>query len=363
LDYPTLEIVPVQDCPDCRRFSKAGLQMYMLGHLATHVRNKVKYFPCEVCGLKFESSAYLEKHENKKHRNAKCGDCSKKFKSVLLLQKHIEDVHKTEKCSECDFRTANISVLEKHVYFKHPKDICEECGMAFEDEYTVEKHFKEIHEKSKCDDCDVEFDTDESLDEHKVKVHKHSKTTFKEFGGGLMMMMISETPVSAEEQQEVIETKCIDLMEGQNDCNEPREELNSPRVKSPVEKEVLDVVPMDVTVNSEAAEVKEKKSFDEVKQMENKNFNIFGAGFFMMYKEDSENNLGQVFEKNLVNKEKVSNTSRSSDSLEEASDTCHEIGKDLAASKDQIVTDTSFTDTNSVNACVNNVKDINSQEE
>ena len=35
--YPTLEIVPRQDCPACRRYSKPGLQIYMLSHLATHV--------------------------------------------------------------------------------------------------------------------------------------------------------------------------------------------------------------------------------------------------------------------------------------------------------------------------------------
>merc|ERR1712025_808985 len=237
-------------------------------------------------------------------------------------------------------------------------DVCEECGMAFEDESTVEKHFKEIHEKIKCDDCDVEFDNDESLDKHKVNVHKHSKTTFKEFGGGLMMMMISETPVSSEEKQDVIETKSLDLIEGQNDCKEPQEELNSLRVKSPIEKEVLGVVPMDVTVNPEEAEVKEKESFDELKQLENKNFNVFGTGFFMMFKEESENNLGQEFEESIENKEKVSYSSCSSGTLKEASDAFDDIRKDLTG---QIITDSS--NTSPENTCVKNIKEINTQEE
>ena len=87
-DYPTLEIVPVQDCPECRRFSKAGLQMYMLSHLASHVISKDEYFKCEECGLKFESANFLEKHESKKHKNVKCEECPKKFKTISSLQKH-----------------------------------------------------------------------------------------------------------------------------------------------------------------------------------------------------------------------------------------------------------------------------------
>merc|ERR1711872_136700 len=97
-----------------------------------------------------------------------------------------------------------------------------------------------------------------------------SKTTFKEFGGGLMMMMISETPMSSEEKYEVIESQSVGLLKDQNDCKVPQEELNSLRVKLTVEKEVLGVVPMDVAINSEETKVKEKGSYDELKQLEDK---------------------------------------------------------------------------------------------
>jgi len=287
LDYPTLEIVPVQNCPVCRRFSKAGLQMYMLGHLATHVQDKAEYHQCSVCALKFESGYYLEKHENKKHRNERCTDCPKKFKLVSLLQKHVEDVHNTEKCVECDFRTTNANDLERHIYLKHPKDVCEECGMAFEDELALDEHFKEIHEKMKCDDCDEEFDSEVILEDHKVNVHKHSKTTFKEFGGGLMMMMITETQEpSEEEQDEKEEEDFFGPTESPMDYEEVREEATDIKDSS-TEENHLEVVPMDKLEKSEGTE--NKKEFDaDLGLSENENINVFGTGFFMMYNEESD---------------------------------------------------------------------------
>ena len=288
LDYPTLEIVPVQDCPGCRRFCKAGLQIYMLGHLATHVQDKAEYYQCSACGLKFESGYYLEKHENKKHRNEKCSECPKKFKLVTLLQKHVDDVHKTEHCNECDFRTTNTSDLENHIYSKHPKDICEECGMAFEDENALDEHFKEIHEKIKCDDCDKEFDSDDTLEDHKVNVHKHSKTTFKEFGGGLMMMMISETQ-EPEEELEVMRKDNSGAIENLMDIEEMQEVSSDTTDGNSAVENPLNVVSVDKLENSGGSEEDIKNEVDEdIRLSENQNINVFGAGFFMMYNEEPE---------------------------------------------------------------------------
>ena len=53
LDYPTREIVPVQGCSGCKRFSRPGLQMYMVTHLTCHVdiginSNQVDFVRCHV---------------------------------------------------------------------------------------------------------------------------------------------------------------------------------------------------------------------------------------------------------------------------------------------------------------------------
>jgi len=286
-EYPTLEIVPVQDCLVCRVFSKPGMQMYMLGHLANHVRDKGEYFMCDVCGLKFESGYFLEKHENKKHKNEKCEECPKKFKIVPLLQKHVEDVHRTEKCMECEFSTKTTSDLERHVYLKHPKDICEECGMVFEDESAVVEHYKEIHEKMKCDDCNKEYDTEELLDDHRVRVHNHSKTTFKEFGGGLMMMMISETCESSEMEVEDEENENSKVLEKLAKIEE-QPGLSDPEVNTSEESNANNEIVDGIDNSEEGNGEMEIENNVDLEQSENKNINVFGTGFFMMYKEDSE---------------------------------------------------------------------------
>ena len=323
LDYPTLEIVPVQDCPVCRRFSKAGLQMYMLGHLATHVQDSAEYYQCSVCGLKFESGYYLEKHENKKHRNERCSDCPKKFKLLSLLQKHVEDVHNTEKCVECDFRTANTNDLESHIYIKHPKDICDECGMAFEDELALDEHFKEIHVKMICDDCDEEFDSDDMLEDHRVNVHKHNKTTFKEFGGGLMMMMITETQEPSEEELDVKKKENFGSTENPMDCEEVQEEATDTGDSSSEETRTA-VVSMDAPEQSEGIENKNEIEAD-TRLLENENINVFGTGFFMMYSEESDGNKSDD-EKDAVSAV-VENGNMNSSSGDEATINS-EIGKE-----------------------------------
>jgi len=298
-DYPTLEIVPVQDCPECRRFSKAGMQMYMLSHLASHVQSKAEYFECEDCSLKFESAYYLEKHENKKHKNEKCDDCPKKFKITSLLQKHVEDVHKTENCNDCGYRARTKDMLDTHIYNNHPTDVCEECGMAFENPSVVEKHFREIHEKMKCDDCDQEFDSEEVLDHHKVEVHNHAKTTFKQFGGGLMMMMVSENTEPAEEEKEHEENDLpksnisseVNLVEKEKVYASEKKVLGEEIKDEEIVSEKVDVEAEDNVVVEDASTI-EVKPEDEVTKImtPTSNINVFGPGFFMMYQEESEKN-------------------------------------------------------------------------
>merc|ERR1719186_2314292 len=169
--------------------------------------------------------------------------------------------------------------------------------MAFESPSVVEKHFREIHEKMKCDDCDQEFDSEEVLDHHKVEVHNHAKTTFKQFGGGLMMMMVSENTEPTEEEKEYEEN---DLPKSNisSEVNEVETEKIYASEKKVLEEEIKDeeIVSEKLHVEAEDNVVEEDASTIEVKPEDEvtkimtptSNINVFGPGFFMMYQEESE---------------------------------------------------------------------------
>merc|ERR1719186_1107961 len=174
--------------------------------------------------------------------------------------------------------------------------------MAFENPSVVEKHFREIHEKMKCDDCDQEFDSEEVLDHHKVEVHNHAKTTFKQFGGGLMMMMVSENTEPTEEEKEHEEN---DLPK--SNISSEVDEVETEKVYAS-EKKVLgeeikdeEIVSEKVNVVVEDASTIEVKPEDEVTKImtPTSNINVFGPGFFMMYQEESEKNSKEDIPKEL----------------------------------------------------------------
>ena len=146
--YPTNEIVPVQGCPGCRRFCRPGMQIYMLSHLATHLRlEDQENFKCNLCNLGFVNKSSLSRHRARAHsrKQEECPYCQQKFKTVLMLQQHYDDSHQIKDCEECDFMTSSISDLEEHMNLTHPVDCCDQCDMAFENDQALEEHKQLIH--------------------------------------------------------------------------------------------------------------------------------------------------------------------------------------------------------------------------
>lgn len=265
-DYPTQEVVPFQNCKGCKLFSKPGLQMYMLSHLASHIKGKAEIHECGECGLKFESAYYLDKHENKKHKNILCDECPKKCKSQMLLRKHVLDVHKKEKCEHCEFYASKEN-MEKHAFLKHPTTVvCDDCGMFFMDHVTLDKHKEDIHLKFGCDICEVEYENEDLLEGHKEQVHNLSKTTFKQFGGGsMMMMMIDETnenstTVSEEDQKETGNdcTKTSSIAKDHDYGQNVEMEVNTKKIK--VDEDVVSISNIESLLKSELNQASDDKS-------------------------------------------------------------------------------------------------------
>lgn len=118
--YPTREIVPVQGCAGCRRYSRPGLQMYMLAHLATHLANltwRRGAFACEDCDFSAEKSKNLAKHIVKKHSN-KLEEKETVTRSVDTENKNIQE-EEDSACCYCDMAFQDSSVLTQHIEEVH----------------------------------------------------------------------------------------------------------------------------------------------------------------------------------------------------------------------------------------------------
>lgn len=111
-EYPTREIVPVQGCSGCRRYSRAGMQMYMLSHLASHVRVETG----DDCDYTADRKNDVRKHTVKKHSSDK----------LLNDTEEVSNSVDQEDTPEAD-------------------DICKICDMAFENSSVLFNHNQEIH--------------------------------------------------------------------------------------------------------------------------------------------------------------------------------------------------------------------------
>ena len=101
-DYPTREIVPVQGCLMCKRYSRAGMQMYMLYHLTSHV-TQVSYQKPEVVKKRKSLSKQVssseivheneEVHDDKEDEDSSCSNCDMAFENKVVLTQHLEEIH------------------------------------------------------------------------------------------------------------------------------------------------------------------------------------------------------------------------------------------------------------------------------
>merc|ERR1719369_257294 len=117
-----------------------------------------------------------------------CTLCSKLVKSRGMTQ-HLNMQHK---CKYCAVMVENV---DEHIKELHERDPCEYCDRKFENEAAVDKHIEVVHLQTceECDICNIKFlIADKMMDEHKDKVHGIKTKTIKQFGGGMMFMMVSD---------------------------------------------------------------------------------------------------------------------------------------------------------------------------
>ena len=139
---------------------------------------------CEFC-MKMMKPRGMTQHLNLVHKCIYCGEL------VENMQNHIT-IHEVESCEHCEKKFLDKSKVEIHVKQNHFEK-CEQCDETFYSQSSVSAHIEEVHESEYCDFCDERIrKSDNSLDDHKEKQHGIKKKVMKEFGGGMMFMMMAE---------------------------------------------------------------------------------------------------------------------------------------------------------------------------
>lgn len=141
--------------------------------------------PCTLCS-KLVKSRGMTQHLNMQH---KCKYCSAMVEDV---DNHIITLHEREPCEYCNKKFDSEDAVDKHVEVAHLQT-CERCDEEFYSEESLNTHIVDIHESEECDICNMKFlIADKIMDKHKEEVHGIKTKTIKQFGGGMMFMMVSD---------------------------------------------------------------------------------------------------------------------------------------------------------------------------
>jgi len=141
---------------------------------------------CMLCSKPCKGKRGVSGHMSTSH---KCHYCGEHF---AILDEHIKEVHERETCEYCSRKFPSTGDVDKHLQSVHFVK-CEQCDEGFYVEQQLKDHVIEEHETETCDICDQKMlIKDKLMDEHKDKIHGIKTMTKKEFGGGMMFMMVSE---------------------------------------------------------------------------------------------------------------------------------------------------------------------------
>ena len=140
---------------------------------------------CELC-MKMIKTRGMTQHLNIVHKCGYCGNLEED------REEHVTRIHLTQHCQHCTQKFCEPAKLEEHVETVHMRS-CQECEDTFLSQTSLDDHIEEVHACEYCDICDEKLrKADNLMEEHQDKVHGIKQKVIKQFGGGMMFMMISE---------------------------------------------------------------------------------------------------------------------------------------------------------------------------
>ena len=139
---------------------------------------------CELC-MKMMKPRGMTQHLNIVHKCGYCGEL------VENMETHLS-FHESEACDHCGKKFLDKSKVEIHIKQNH-LETCEQCDEVFFSKSSISEHIEEVHESEFCDICDERLrKADNLMDDHKEREHGIKKKVIREFGGGMMFMMMDE---------------------------------------------------------------------------------------------------------------------------------------------------------------------------
>ena len=140
---------------------------------------------CDLC-MKMIKTRGMTQHLNIVHKCGYCGELEED------REEHISMIHLTQHCQHCGEKFTESAKLEEHVETVHIR-ACPECDDKFLSQSSLADHIEEVHACEYCDICEEKLrKADNLMEEHQDKAHGIKQKVIKEFGGGMMFMMISE---------------------------------------------------------------------------------------------------------------------------------------------------------------------------
>ena len=140
---------------------------------------------CDLC-MKMYKRRGLTQHLAIVHKCGYCGDL------VGDREQHVARLHLKQQCQHCSQSFTLLSQLEDHVLLSHVRR-CSECDETFMSENSLAEHVEDVHASEHCHICGEKLRiADNMMAEHQDRTHGIKQRVIKQFGGGMMFMMVSE---------------------------------------------------------------------------------------------------------------------------------------------------------------------------
>ena len=142
---------------------------------------------CDVCGIRFKSSAAFIKHlEKKEHSKLQCDQCGQTFGHKSDMNRHVKNICNSQggqssfECEQCRKKFTRNRDLDRHCRNSLNNDgsakyICDQCSEPLCNRKLLMDHIKSKHgdfeRKFKCYKCSTSYTTESELKTHEETVH------------------------------------------------------------------------------------------------------------------------------------------------------------------------------------------------
>ena len=164
-----LKIFKCDPCGESYFFKNALINHQKRSHFTD--KNDKKWYVCEVCEKRYDSSQALKGHTREVHLEIKksdnfptlkCEICLMTYKGSRALEEHVKTQHSEYTpmfhCNICDYKAPQECRLKYHQARKHMSNKpygCSQCSYKAAHKVLIKQHFHYKHQKQEEVNCDI----------------------------------------------------------------------------------------------------------------------------------------------------------------------------------------------------------------